>query len=82
MTDGRQTLRRVTDEKGRFWFEELQPGRWTLKVDKERLPEYHYCEREQFDFELSPGGGETLDIRVLPRKRTVRIIQEGGTLKD
>ncbi len=66
ITDGKEVLRQHTDQKGRFYFEEIKPGMWTLKVCDQDLPAYHYLEEEQFEFELRPGEEKDVIARVLP----------------
>lgn len=75
-----ETWRVLTDRKGRFSFDDVRPGQWTLAVHADNLPEYHYLEKDTFEIELAPGEKKEMLIRVLPRKRTVRIIEEGETL--
>jgi len=75
-----ETWRVLTDRKGRFSFDDVRPGQWTLAVHADNLPEYHYFEKDTFEIELAPGEKKEILIRVLPRKRTIRIIEEGETL--
>lgn len=74
--------RRLTGKDGSFKFESLCPGPWKLKVYPGNLPEYHYVEQEFYEFELTPGEHEEVEIRVLPRQRQIRIIGEGGVLEE
>ena len=76
-----ETLRRLTDRRGRFIFEDVRPGKWTLKVYEAGLPEYHYLEQNTFTFELKPGGKEEVLVRVLPKVRRIEIIEEGEILE-
>lgn len=79
LTNGSEIKRCVADKKGYFRFEEIRPGKWTLKVYKANLPEYHYLEEDIFIVELKPGGRKEVLVRVLPKKRPIRIIEEGAT---
>jgi hypothetical protein len=36
--------RMLTDRKGRFSFDDVRPGQWTLAVYADNLPEYHYLD--------------------------------------
>ncbi|MCK4496044.1 MAG: hypothetical protein KAU91_06810 [Candidatus Aminicenantes bacterium] len=76
--NGLDVQRRVTDNKGRFCFEDLCPGRWTLRVYDTNMPEFHYLEKETFEFELKAGDKKEIEVRVLPRSRPIRIIEKGG----
>jgi hypothetical protein len=82
LINGSEPKHRFTDEKGRFNFEELHPGKWTLKVHDHGLPEYHYLEKDTFEFELKPGEKAEVLVKVLPKKRRIRIIEEGGTILE
>jgi len=82
ITNGSEKQRRVTDSKGYFDFERLRPSQWNLKVYDNNLPEYHGLEKGAFGFRLKPGEQKTVDIRVLPRKRPVQIIENGGILLE
>ena len=64
----------LTDRKGCFRFDDVRPGQWTLAVHADNLPEYHYFEKNTFEIELTPGEKKEMLIRVLPKKRTIRII--------
>jgi hypothetical protein len=44
LSNGKDVIRRVTDNNGLFSFEGLRPGKWHLKVYEDNLPEYHYLE--------------------------------------
>ena len=72
--------RRVTDEEGNFSFEELRPGLWTFKVSDDNLPEHHILDSATGVVDLKPDEKCDVEIRVLPKKRRIRFLQEGGTL--
>jgi uncharacterized protein (DUF2141 family) len=74
-----EICRRITDNKGRFSFNELRPGTWTLKVYDNNVPKFHYLEKDTFDFELVANGKDKVLARVLPRIRQIQII-EGGEI--
>ena len=82
ITDGKEVLRQLTDQKGRFYFEEIRPARWTLKVYDYDLPAHHYLEEEELHFELKPGEEKEVTVRVLPRLRPIQIIEEGEIEKE
>ncbi len=82
IADGTEIERRLTDGRGRFSFEEIVPGKWTLKIYDYDLPEYHYIERDTFEFELKPDATEVVSIKVLPKKRRIHIMEEGGIIQE
>ena len=75
-----ETWRVLADRKGRFRFDDVRPGQWTLTVRADNMPQYHYLEKDSFEIELAPGEKKEMLIRVLPKKRTIRIIEEGETV--
>jgi len=77
VANGKEKLRELTDEKGRFSFKEVRPGNWTVKVYEDNLPVHHYLETEEIQLGLMPGEEKEITVRVLPRIRTIQIIEEG-----
>jgi hypothetical protein len=77
-----EVMRRLTDREGRFEFEEIRPGEWTLQIPQDHLPEYHYFETDALDFELKPGEKKNVSVKVLPKKRPIHIFEEGGILLE
>ncbi|MGB2868902.1 MAG: SPOR domain-containing protein [Bacteroidota bacterium] len=82
LSSGREILRRVSDSRGRFLFTDLRPGHWTVRVVGGNIPEYHYVENESAEFDLKPGSKAEILMKVLPRKRIIRIIQEGTIIQE
>jgi len=41
------------------------------------LPAYHYVETPEMDIVLPPGGEQEITVKVLPRKRQIKILEEG-----
>ncbi len=77
-----EVRRTVTDNQGRFEFEELRPDKWTIKIYSDNLPQYHYLEKDTFELELKPGQRRGISAKVLPKKRRIRIIAEPQTLLE
>ncbi|MCL6614526.1 MAG: carboxypeptidase-like regulatory domain-containing protein [Firmicutes bacterium] len=71
-----ETLRCVTDSNGSFFFEELRPGKWRLRIYEKDIPPYHYVEENNLNLNLEPGEAKELFIKVLPVERPVTIIEE------
>ena len=76
-----ETLRRITDNSGKFNFIDLHPGRWKLTVLEGQLPENHILEKESFNFDLKAGDQKSVEIKILPRRRVIRILQEGNVIE-
>ncbi len=79
---GKEIKRRVTDRLGRFNFSELSPGEWKLFVQKSGLPEHTFVQQDTIQFFINPGENEEIVIKVLPKKRPIHIIQDGGTILE
>lgn len=82
LASGSEIFRRVSDNRGRFVFNDLRPGRWELKAVGGNVPLYHNFEKESFVFELKPGSLEVPVFKIQPRKRQIRIIQEGSLVQE
>lgn len=76
ITDGKEIIRKLTDEDGNFSFEEMRPGKWAIKIYGDNLPLHHYLEIIEFTVDLTAGEAKEFKIRVLPRDRTIRILEE------
>jgi len=76
-----EVLRSVTDGRGGFVFDGLRPGNYHLKIYADSLPEYHHLEAPEQDLSLAAGADVTLDVRVLPESRRIKMIDE-GTLQN
>ena len=77
ITNQEEVLRQLTDKKGRFFFEDIKPGKWKLKVYDYSLPAHHYLEQNEFQLELKPGEEREITVKVLPRRRPIQIIDQG-----
>lgn len=78
VSDGKDVIHQLTDEKGRFSFKGLRPGSWNLIAYAETLPEYHYFEQTEFALSVKPGAKEDVTVKVVPRVRQIKMIEEGG----
>ena len=70
-------LRTVADRDGRFAFEGVPPGAWTLRVLHADLPRHHAVERDAYAVSLDPGGAGHVEIGVQRRRRQIQMIQSG-----
>jgi hypothetical protein len=77
LSNGDELLRRVTDNRGRFLFEGLRSGKWLLLVHDHNLPPYHYLKTPEMEIELAPAQSTEITIEVLPRKRRIKLIDDG-----
>lgn len=74
LTGNAGTLRRVTDNKGEFVFEEVQAGRWILKVVGGDLPEFHHPVPDSVDLIIIPGARKDIGFGIYPEKRTLQLL--------
>lgn len=77
LANGQEILRRITDQKGEFLFDSIRPGSWHLKVYDHNLPAYHYLETPEQDLTLEPGARAEITVRILPKVRQIKFIDEG-----
>ena len=75
LRSGGTVLRKLSDDQGQFEFSDLVPGVWALRVSSYTLPAHHDLETTQLSFELKPGQVSEIALRVVPRLRTIRILE-------
>lgn len=80
LSNKNETLRVLTDAQGRFRFDEVRPGPWTLNVSTDTLPRYYGLDRNNFSIDFSPGQTQNLTIKAIPKKRSIQIIEQGDTI--
>lgn len=73
-TETKQIKITQTDGAGNFVFEDLPPGRWVLEVAGEEQFPYHYLSSKEEVIDLFPGVVEQVEIKLLPIKRQLRMI--------
>lgn len=78
---GDEVHRRISDKKGEFSFQELRPGKWTLKLYNNNLPQYYQFENEIYEMDLAQGEDRWIEVKALPKKRRIQFLQEGGTIQ-
>lgn len=69
--------RTVTDTWGRFAFDRLPPGEWTLRIDDQAVPQWHRLEKKEFLLKLAPGDTAHVEARVVPIRRPFKLIDDG-----
>lgn len=58
----------LSNSKGEFNFENLRPGKWTLRATADQLPAWHYIDPVETGIVLNPGGENKINIRIMPKK--------------
>ena len=67
----------LTDESGRFVFDGLRPGKYTLRVFDDDLPELHTFDKDTFELDVKPAAREQVEVKVVPVVRSIQIIGGG-----
>jgi hypothetical protein len=70
-----ETVRRVTDSDGSFYFDGLRPGIWSLTVYEYNIPEMHRLEKPASEIELKPGDEQNVLVKILPIRRQIQFVQ-------
>jgi hypothetical protein len=78
LTSGEEVARRATGADGAFVFEGVRPGKWRLLVYDYNLPAFHYLETPALDLDLTAGESKDVLVRVLPRVRHIKMIEDGN----
>jgi uncharacterized membrane protein len=74
ITNGKEIRRTSTDNDGKFKFRDISPGKWTIILYNDFLPDYHYYEKEKVDIQVKPGENFEVNIRILPKVRKIKIL--------
>ncbi|MGA3246377.1 MAG: SPOR domain-containing protein [Bacteroidota bacterium] len=77
LANGDDVNRRVTDNRGRFTFANMRPGRWTLRIVDGNLPQNYYFDKESVELNVAPGQAAEHTFKALPKKRRIQIISQG-----
>jgi hypothetical protein len=77
ITNGHDVWRAQTDRTGSASFDRLPSGPWKLRVASNDLPAHHTMENPERPLTLKPGEGQQVIFRVLPQRRTIRLLDRG-----
>ncbi|MCD6115973.1 carboxypeptidase regulatory-like domain-containing protein, partial [bacterium] len=75
-----EVKRWFSDKDGYFYFDNLRPGNWELKIFSTNIPDNFKLEKSNFEINLKPLEKKEISVRVIPRKRKIKILQQGGVL--
>ncbi|MFO7577196.1 MAG: carboxypeptidase regulatory-like domain-containing protein [Pelovirga sp.] len=75
-----ETRRTISDDQGRFLFERLSPGTWTLTIYADNLSRHYLLEQNRIPVTIAPGADEDVRINILPRRRQIRFVDAGRIL--
>jgi hypothetical protein len=71
-----EVLRQFTDIRGEFFFEDVRPGVWKVKIYEESLPPLCFIKEKEFELELKPSKEKELKIEVFKKPRKVMMIED------
>jgi hypothetical protein len=80
LSNAEEVHRRLTDNRGRYTFADIRPGKWTFKIFIGNLPDNYSFERDSFELTLVPGSSTETIFKAIPRKRRVQILRQGQLL--
>lgn len=76
-----ETFRILSTSDGTFRFNDLRPGSWNIKVYPNGIPSGYVLEKDQFNFVLSTGKEEHLDIVLRKKSRVIQFQSNFKTKK-
>lgn len=76
-TNGSHSLRRLTDAHGRFCFDRLCPGCWTVEIRPDGLPRFCGLDCCTFTVDVRSGGMETVTASIESSVNEIPIIETG-----
>ncbi len=80
LSDGVGTWRRLTGVDGDFRFQEVRPGRYTLRLVGNRIPALHKVTPPAFELDLSSGDEKTVEFRVVQEQRLMQLVESGASI--
>jgi hypothetical protein len=75
LTSEAHLYRRLTDASGQLRLGGLPPGKWSISIAAEALPEGYEAQDNELQLELAPGGLRQAEFRLLPRTRGMRMLE-------
>jgi len=71
-----EVFRQFTDIRGEFYFEDIRPGTWKVKIYEESLPPLCFLKEKEFKLEIKPSEGKEIKIEVYKKPRKLMMIEE------
>ena len=70
----------TTDEKGNFVFYELEPGCWTITLDKIEIPNGFVVKTNYISLDIQPGEVTIQKIEIVPKAKPIIYVGETKSL--
>ena len=77
LSSGTERVVEQVNGGGEAIFDRLRPGRWKAKIVSENLPPNTFIENPERELEVQPGEAAVVDVRILPVKRKILMIDQG-----
>lgn len=71
--NGGEVFRILTNEDGKFSFENLRPGQWTVKVYDNGISKEYGLVTDVFTLGLSPGHTEHVEVKIKEKRRRIKF---------
>ena len=71
--NGREVYRMFTNKDGVFDFEDLRPGRWTIKVYDRGIPKGYVLENDVFNVDLKSEQLKHIDVIIKKKSRKIKF---------
>ena len=68
-----EVFRIFTTEDGKFSFEGLRPGQWTIKVYHNGIPNEYELVTDLFNLSLVPGKSEHVEVKIKEKRRRIKF---------
>lgn len=82
ISNGGQRLRKLTGADGSFRFQDLRPGRYSVRVIGGKLPERFRLESDSVEVELSGGSASIVEFRAIEEQRSIKMQELSLTVGD
>jgi len=69
----KEEFRVLSDEEGKFSFQDLRPGQWKIKIYTVGLPSEYSIKREEFTIDLSPGQKYLLEVPIKQKAYKIKF---------
>jgi hypothetical protein len=73
-----EVFRTFTNADGKFSFESLRPGKWTVKVYERGIPKEYELVSDLFSLDLTPGHTEHVEVKMKEKLRRIKFQKSIG----
>ncbi len=63
----------ITDQKGKFYFGDLRPGKWTIGIVDDKLKKKYTIPNNPKKINIVSGRGNKINFTMKPKKRNIRL---------